>query len=185
MIRPFKNSATFRSWLKRNHRSSEGIWIQIFKANSGKTTVTYAQALDEALCFGWIDGQKKKYNEISWLQRFCPRRKKSGWSKTNQKHVARLIKAKKMTPAGLEAVNAAKTDGRWKQAYNSPANLKIPSYFMSELKKHKKAKAFFDTLNRANLYTISYRLETAKKPETRARRMKVILEHLKAGKKFH
>jgi uncharacterized protein YdeI (YjbR/CyaY-like superfamily) len=185
MILSFKNSAAFRRWLTKNHQSSDGFWMQIFKVASNEVSITYTEALDQALCFGWIDGQKKKHDEISWLQRFCPRRRKGPWSKTNTTHAKRLIKDKLMTKSGLEAINAAKKDGRWKSAYDSPKNLKIPQDFMKALKKNKEAKAFFDTLNRANLYTIAYRLQTAKKPETRERRMQVILERLKKGQKFH
>ncbi len=181
----FRSSPEFRKWLAANHRQSDGIWLRIFKKDSGEPSVTYAEALDEALCFGWIDGQKQKYDEQSWLQKFTPRRPRSGWSKINTQHAERLIKSRKMAPAGLKAVEAAKHDGRWKAAYDSPSNATLPDDFLRELNTHKKAKAFFELLNKANTYAIVYRLQTAKKPETRAKRMKLILGMLGRGEKFH
>jgi len=181
----FRSPGEFRKWLAANHGESEGIWLRIFKKGSGEATVSYAEALDEAICFGWIDGQKQKHDDHSWRQRFTPRRAKSGWSKNNTKHAERLIAAGKMKPAGRAEVNAAKKDGRWKAAYDSPSNAKIPEDFLKALRRNTKAKAFFDFLNRANVYAIAYRLQTAKKPETRERRMKMILEMLACGEKFH
>jgi uncharacterized protein YdeI (YjbR/CyaY-like superfamily) len=181
----FKSSADFRQWLEKNHARSDGIWLRIFKKVSSEKSLTYAEALDQALCYGWIDGQKKPFDEQSWLQRFTRRRAKSGWSKINTQHVARLVKAGAMTPAGLAAVEAAKADGRWKAAYASPRNARPPEDFLKELEKNSKAKAFFETLNKANVYSIVYRLDTAKKAETRAKRMKMILAMMAQGKKFH
>jgi uncharacterized protein YdeI (YjbR/CyaY-like superfamily) len=181
----FKSSADFRQWLEKNHARSDGIWLRIFKKASSEKSLTYAEALDQALCYGWIDGQKKPFDEQSWLQRFTRRRPKSGWSKVNTQHVARLTKAGAMSPVGLEAVEAAKADGRWKAAYASPRNARPPEDFLKELEKNRKAKAFFETLNKANVYSIVYRLDTAKKPETRAKRMKLILAMMAQGKKFH
>lgn len=135
--------------------------------------------------FGWIDGQAKPFDDRSWLQKFTPRRPRSGWSKLNTRHVERLVKTGAMTPAGMEAVKAAKADGRWKAAYDSPSNALPPEDFLKELGKNKKAKAFFETLNKANVYAIVYRLQTAKKPETREKRMKLILAMLAGGKAFH
>jgi uncharacterized protein YdeI (YjbR/CyaY-like superfamily) len=184
-IRTFAGSAEFEKWLEKNHTDSSGVWVRFFKKASGKKGITYDEALDVALCYGWIDSQVKKYDTDSYIQKFSTRGPKSIWSKRNREHVARLIKAKKMRPPGLAHIQAAKRDGRWDGAYDSPANMKIPTDFLKELSKDKKAKAFFDTLNRANLYAIGWRLQTAKKPETRARRMSAILAQLKAGKKFH
>jgi uncharacterized protein YdeI (YjbR/CyaY-like superfamily) len=181
----FKSSQTFRDWLEKNHADCGGIWLKMFKKDSGKTSITYAEALDQALCFGWIDGQKKAHDENAWLQRFCPRRAKSAWSKLNTGHVQRLIKLGQMTQAGLEAVEAAKADGRWQAAYESSRNATPPDDFLKLLCKDKKAKAFFATLNKANVYAIVYRLQTAKKPETRDRRMKMILKMLAKGERFH
>ena len=171
--------------VKKNHKQSSGIWLRIWKVNTEHPTVTYAEALDEALCFGWIDGQKKAYDKGSWLQRFTPRRSGSGWSKKNTEHAERLIKSKKMTASGLQEIKAAKSDGRWKSAYESFSNTKMPDDFLKELAKNKKAMEFFKTLNKTNLYSISYRLQTAKKTETREKRMKVIIKMRENGEKFH
>lgn len=147
--------------------------------------MTYAEALDEALCFGWIDGQKKSYDSRSWLQRFTPRKSRSRWSKKNTEHAERLIKANKMTSSGLREIKAAKADGRWKAAYDSFTSAKVPEDFLKELAKNKKARAFFETLNKTNLYSISYRVQTAKKAETRKRRIEAIIKMLARGEKFH
>ena len=184
-ILAFKSPAAFRTWLDKNHADSEGIWLRIFKKDSGEKTITYPEALDQALCHGWIDGQKKSYDERSWIQKFTRRKPKSGWSKLNTGHAERLIKAGQMTSAGLDAVQAAKADGRWHAAYDSPRNAAPPEDFLKALGKDRKAKAFFETLNKANVYAIVYRLQTAKKPETREKRMKAILEMLARGEKFH
>ena len=181
----FKTSADFRDWLEKNHAESEGIWLRIFKKHSHEKCLTYDEALDQALCHGWIDGQKKPFDKLSWLQRFTPRRPKSGWSKINTQHVERLIKAETMTPAGMAAVEAAKADGRWEIAYASSRNATPPEDFLKELSKNKKANAFFKTLNKANVYSIVYRLETARKPETREKRMKMIVAMMEQGKAFH
>ena len=183
---PFASPSAFRAWLAKNHAQSAGIWLHFMKKDSGKKSITYAQALDEALCFGWIDGHVKKFDADSWIQKFTPRRPKtSKWSKRNTQYAERLIAEKKMMPAGLLEMETAKKDGRWQQAYDSPSNATVPEDFLKELKKDKAAFAFFSTLNKANLYAIIYRLQTAKKPETRERRMKLILEMLSNGKKFH
>ena len=184
-IKSFCSSAVFRKWLARNHRLAGGIWLQIFKKDAATASITYAEALDEALCFGWIDGQKKTHDEISWLQKFTPRRPRSGWSKINTQHVERLTSAGRMKPSGAAEVDAAKKDGRWEAAYDSPSNAALPDDFLTALGKDPKAKAFFDTLNKANRYAVAYRLQTAKKPETRQRRMEMILEMLSRGEAFH
>jgi len=181
----FKSPKDWASWLAKNHAKSNGIWLRLFKKDSGVATVTYAEALGEALCYGWIDDQLEKYDEKSWLRKFTPRRPKSVWSKRNIEHVNRLTDAGKMKPSGLKEVEAAKADGRWEKAYDSPSAMQVPDDFLKELAKDKKAQAFFETLNKANTYAIAWRLQTAKKSETRAKRMKAILEMLKRGEKFH
>lgn len=181
----FASSSEFRNWLKKNHNQSSGIWLRIRKVSAGTPTVTYAEALDEALCFGWIDGQKKSHDSHSWLQKFTPRKSGSRWSKKNTEHAERLIKVKKMASSGLREVDAAKSDGRWKSAYDSFSSAKVPDDFLQELAKNKKAKAFFETLNKTNLYSICYRLQTAKKTETREKRIKAIIKMLENGEKFH
>jgi uncharacterized protein YdeI (YjbR/CyaY-like superfamily) len=181
----FTSSSDFRIWLATNHSQEDGIWLRIYKKDSGVATVTYAEALDQALCFGWIDGQKKPFDKKSWLQRFTPRRRRSGWSKNNTQHAERLIKSGNMAPAGLKEVNSAKADGRWKAAYDSFGKAAVPDDFLNELAKNKKARAFFETLNKTNLYSITCRLQTAKKPETREKRMRVIIGMLTRGETFH
>lgn len=181
----FKTAEIFETWLETNHDISTGIWLKIYKKDSGEQTITYAQALDEALCFGWIDGQRKSFDEKAFLQKFCPRRPKSIWSKINIGHVERLSEAKRMRPAGMKAVEQAKEDGRWAQAYDSPSKMTIPDYFLTALSKNKKADLVFKTLNKANLFAIGFRLQTAKKQETRDKRMKDIIDMLSREEKFH
>ena len=181
----FKSSKEWASWLAQNHTKSSGLWLRLFKKASGVASVTYAEALDEALCYGWIDGQLDKYDEKSWLRKFTPRRPKSVWSKRNIAHIDRLTRAGKMKSAGRKEVEAAKADGRWKRAYDSPSAMQIPADFLKALSQDKKAKAFFATLNKANTYAIAWRLQTAKRPETRAKRLQAILAKLKKGEKFH
>jgi uncharacterized protein YdeI (YjbR/CyaY-like superfamily) len=184
-IIPFPTSEKWEAWLEENHATAPGVWMQFYKKDSGLPTITWADAVPIALCYGWIDSQAKKFDEKSYLQRFTPRGPKSMWSKINTEHVLRLTQLGKMKPAGLAAVEAAKADGRWQKAYDSPATMKVPDDFLKELSKSKKAKAFFDTLNKTNTYAIAWRLQTAKKPETRERRMKVLLEMLEKGEKLH
>ena len=183
-ILEFKTAKAFETWLVKNHDNSNGLWLKIFKKDSWENTISYAEALDVALCYGWIDGQKKAYDEQAWLQKFCPRGKKSIWSKVNTGHVERLINEGRMRPAGLKAVEKAKADGSWEKAYDSPSKLTIPEDFLKELSKNKKAEAFFMGLNKTNLFSIGFRLQTAKKPETREKRMKEIIEMLAKGEKF-
>ena len=177
----FKSAEIFETWLETNFDTCNGIWLKIFKKDSGEETVTYAQALDVALCFGWIDGQKKSFDDKAFLQKFCPRRPKSIWSKVNIGHVERLTNAQKMRPAGLKAVELAKADGRWAQAYDPASQMTIPEDFIQELNKNEQAAAFFKTLNKTNLFAIGFRLHTAKKPETRIKRIKDIIEKLSKG----
>ncbi len=184
-ILSLESSSGWEAWLESNHATSAGVWLQIFRKDSGKPSIGYLEAVDRALRYGWIDGQSKSHDSLSWIQKFTPRRPKSVWSKINTERVERLLKEGKMKPAGLAAVEAAKQDGRWGAAYDPPSQAKIPKQFFQALSKNRKAKAFFDTLNRTNLYSIAWRLQTAKKPETRARRMEAILEMLANGKKFH
>ena len=181
----FKTIETFETWLEKNHDNSNGLWLKIFKKESGKKTISYAEALDVALCYGWIDGQKQAYDEQAWLQKFCRRRAKSIWSKINIGHVERLINERRMRPAGLQTIEKAKADGSWEKAYDSPKKMIIPEDFLKELSKNKKAEAFFIGLNKTNLFSIGFRLQTAKKQETREKRMKDIIEMLANGEKFH
>jgi len=184
-IIPFSSPAEWEQWLEQNHADSKGIWLQMFKKGSGMASVNYAEALDVALCYGWIDGQLKSIDELSYMQRFTPRRPKSLWSKRNIGHIARLTKVGRMKPAGVKQVEAAKADGRWDQAYDSPVNITLADDFLAELLKNKKALAFYESLNKANKYAIAWRIQTAKRPETKAKRMKEILEMLGREEKFH
>ena len=181
----FITAETFETWLEKNHDNSTGLWLKIFKKYSEKKTISYAEALDVALCYGWIDGQKKAYDEHAWLQKFCPRKSKSIWSKINIGHIERLINEHRMKPAGLKAVENAKENGSWEKAYDSPNKMTIPDDFLKKLGKNKKAEAFFMTLNKTNLFSIGFRLQTAKKQETRDKRMEEIIEMLAKGEKFH
>lgn len=185
-IKAFASPKKWREWLAVNHAiSDKGIWLRISKKDSGEATITYDEALDEALCFGWIDGQKKAYDEKSWLQKFTPRRSKSIWSKRNQARVARLIEEKRMHPSGLAEIETAKKDGRWDRAYDSPSQMEVPADFLAILKKDRQAYEFFKTLNKANTYAIAWRLGTAKKPETREKRMQALLDMMKKRQKLH
>ncbi len=181
----FQTQKEWAAWLAKNHTKKEGIWLHFYKKASGVISLNYAQALDIALCYGWIDGQAKPFDEQSWIQRFTPRRAKSIWSKRNTEHADRLIKAKKMRAPGMREIEKAKTDGRWNAAYDSFTNATIPEDFLARVSKNKKAFAFYKTLNKTNLYPIAWRLQTAVKPETREKRMKLILGMLAEGKKFH
>jgi uncharacterized protein YdeI (YjbR/CyaY-like superfamily) len=184
-VHSFTSSKEWRKWLAEHYAQSNGVWLRFFKKDSGKKTFVYAEALEEALCYGWIDGQVNKYDAESYIQKFTPRRAKSTWSKRNTAIAERLLQEGKMETAGMQQVELAKADGRWQQAYDSPKNMKVPEDFLEQLSKNKKAKAFFDGLNKANQYAIAWRLQTAKKPETREKRLKEILKMMREGKKFH
>jgi uncharacterized protein YdeI (YjbR/CyaY-like superfamily) len=184
-ILSFRSPAQLRKWLAANHRQLAGVWLRICKKDAEESSVTYAEALDEALCFGWIDGQKQRHDDSSWLQKFTPRRPRSGWSKINTQHAERLIQAGRMKPPGHAEIYAAKKDGRWTAAYDSPSKSTIPDDFLKALRKSKSAAAFFETLNKANRYAIAYRLQTAKKPGTRQKRIEVIVAMLAKDQPLH
>lgn len=179
------DQAAFRAWLADNATKVPGIWLKIYKKDSGVASITYAHALDEALCYGWIDGQKKTYDELSFLQKFTPRRASSMWSKRNIDNVERLTKSGLMTEAGLREVAAAKADGRWEQAYDKPSDMQVPKFFLDMLAQHPKAEAFYKELNRANTYAIAWRLQTAKTEATRLKRAEKLIAMLDAGQKLH
>ncbi len=184
-ILEFNKQAVFREWLMINSQTVAGIWLRIYKKDSGVFSVNYAQALDEALCFGWIDGQKKSYDKLSFLQKFTPRRPRSTWSKRNTEHVNRLIKAGSMTETGLLEVEKAKVDKRWQAAYDAPSDMQVPVYFLKELSKHPKAEEFYNGLNKTNKYAIAWSLQTAKTEATRLRRTVKLMAMLNEGKKLH
>ena len=185
LIMSFQSAKEWEAWLAKNHGRSAGVWVQFYKKDSGKQGVTYPDVLDGALCYGWIDGQLKPNDKESWLRKFTPRRARSVWSKRNTEHVVRLTGAGRMKRAGLREVEAAKADGRWARGYDSPANMSVPDDFLKALSRNKKAKAFFEALNKANRYAVAWRLATAKKPETREKRFKAMLAMLARGEAFH
>lgn len=181
----FPDAAALGDWLAAHHGAADELWVRIYKAGSGVASVTWNDCVVEALRFGWIDGHKKPLDGGSFLQRLSPRKGKSAWSARNKDHAERLIAEGRMTPAGLAHVEAAKADGRWTAAYAGQAGMVIPGDFLAALETRPAAKAFFASLDRKNLYPIYYRLQTAKKPETRAKRMAAILEQLERGERFH
>lgn len=181
----FANQAAFRAWLMKNGSSTPGIWLKIYKKSSNMPSITYAEALDEALCFGWIDGQKKRFDNLAFLQKFTPRRPKSLWSKRNIEHVDRLIGTGEMTEAGLKEVQNARADGRWVAAYDAPSEMQVPQFFLDMLESYPKAKLFFNELNKTNTYAIAWRLQTAKTEATRQRRAEKLIAMLNAGKKLY
>jgi uncharacterized protein YdeI (YjbR/CyaY-like superfamily) len=180
----FDTPKEFENYLKIYHDTVPGIWLKIAKKGTGVTTVTYDEALLVALCYGWIDGQVHGLDETYYIQKFTPRTKKSPWSQRNVGLVKELIKSKKMRSPGLKAIEAAKADGRWEMAYGGSKDMVIPVDFLKELKKDQRAYEFYQTLNKTNLFSIYYRLQTAVKPETRERRMKIILDKLRNEEKM-
>ena len=184
-VLPFEGQQAWADWLDENHAASTGVWLRLAKKASGQQSVSYAEALEVALCYGWIDGQKKSYDETSWLQKFTPRSPKSVWSKINRDKAEALISSGQMKAAGLVAVEQAKQDGRWDAAYDSPGNATVPSDFQAALDSNAEAKAFFATLNSANRYAILFRIQTAKKAETRAKRIEQFIQMLERHEKVH
>lgn len=180
-------SATeFEQWLGANHATTpEGVWLRLFKKPHPRSAFGWSEAVDVALCFGWIDGQTKKHDDESRVVRFTPRRKRSSWSKLNTERVERLTAEGRMRPAGQQQVDDAKADGRWVAAYEPSSRMEVPADFLTELDRHPKAKAFFATLNKRNTYAVAYRLQAAKKPETRAKRVKDLIERFDRGEPLH
>jgi uncharacterized protein YdeI (YjbR/CyaY-like superfamily) len=183
--RAFKDAKAWETWLAKNHKAADGIWMRMAKKASGIKSITYPEALEVALCYGWIDGLKRPESATTWLQRFTPRRRRSIWSEINRNKALGLIAAGRMMAAGLEEVERAKRDGRWDAAYASPKSATMPPDFEKELTRRPKAKAFFKTLSRTNSYAIMWRIQTAKKPETRARRIATYIEMLEKGDTIH
>ena len=174
----FEAQREWEAWLSEHHAEARGAWLKIAKKEAGTMSVSYAEALESALCYGWIDGQKAAFDEQYWLQKFSPRRPRSIWSKTNCGKAMALIEAGRMQPAGLRQVELAKADGRWDQAYAGQSKIEVPDDLQSELDKNPTAKEFFNTLNSVNRYAILFRIQTAKKAETRAARIKKFVEML-------
>jgi uncharacterized protein YdeI (YjbR/CyaY-like superfamily) len=181
----FESAEAFEAWLGENHAVSPGIWLKLRKKRPGVVALDYAQALDGALCYGWIDGQKAKFDDQWWLQRFTPRRPSSKWSKINRDKVAALIAQGRMRPPGQAEVDRAKADGRWEAAYDGASTATVPDDLAVALTADPAAAAFFETLDRQNRYAILYRIQDAKKAETRARRIEKYVAMLAEGEKLY
>lgn len=179
------DAAAWRTWLNEHHADHPGVWLVLHKKGGRATSLTYAQALDEALCFGWIDGQIRRRDEETYRQRFTPRRPGSSWSLRNVAHVARLTQAGRMQAAGIEAVEAAKSDGRWAAAYAGQASAQIPPDLSRALTANPAAAAAFERLDRANRYAIIYRLNAVKLPQTRRRKLAQYIDMLSRGEAIH
>lgn len=184
-IIPFAKPRDWADWLTRNHASSRGLWVKLAKKDSGIESITYAQALEVALAWGWIDGLKRSFDDTAWIQKFTPRGPKSIWSKINRDKALALIEAGEMKPPGLEQVERAKQDGRWEAAYDSQSRATVPEDLTAALATNPRAAAFFATLNSANRYAVLFRIHTAKKAETRARRIAQFVEMLARNEKLH
>jgi uncharacterized protein YdeI (YjbR/CyaY-like superfamily) len=181
----FDSQASWEAWLDEEGAHSKGVWLKIAKKESSIPSVNYAGALESALCYGWIDGQKAALDEQYWLQKFTPRGNKSGWSKINCMKAEALIVSGRMQAAGLRQVELARADGRWDNAYESQSTIGVPEDLQSALNQHPAAHAFFNTLDSANRYAVLYRVTTAKKPETRAARIIKLVEMLDRNEKIH
>jgi uncharacterized protein YdeI (YjbR/CyaY-like superfamily) len=181
----FASAAEWEEWLETNHAVSDGVWIKMAKKGTGIESVRYPEVLDSALSFGWIDGSRNALDERYFLQRYTPRRPRSRWSRINREKAERLIAEGRMRPAGLAEVERAKADGRWEAAYESQSSSTVPDDLRRELDARPKAKAFFDGLSSQNRYAILYRLQDAKRPETRARRLAKFIAMLEAGETIY
>jgi uncharacterized protein YdeI (YjbR/CyaY-like superfamily) len=181
----FKSAADWERWLEENHAWPEGVWIRIAKANSGIESVRYPEVLEVALCFGWIDGRREALDESFFLQRFTPRRPRSRWSQINREKVQRLIAEERMRPAGLAQIERARADGRLDAAYASQKSMSVPQDLARELAARPQARAFFAALSSQNRYAILYRLQDARRPQTRARRLARFVAMLEAGETIH
>lgn len=181
----FATPRAFETWLRKNHASSDGAWLLIAKAGAAERTVTYPEAVEIALCYGWIDGQKKGLNEHYWVQRFTPRRARSLWSKVNREKAEALIAAGRMQPSGLAEIERAKSDGRWDAAYDGARTAVVPPDLQAALDARPEARTFFGRLDGTNRYAVLWRVQTARRAETRARRIETLVEMLARGEKIH
>jgi uncharacterized protein YdeI (YjbR/CyaY-like superfamily) len=182
-ILAFATRQEWEAWLEEEHTSSDGVWVKFAKKGSGVATVVYAEAVESALCYGWIDSQVKSLDERFYLQKFTPRRARSKWSQVNRQKIEELTKQGRMKPAGLEQVELAKADGRWEAAYASPASVEVPADLRKALDASPKAAEFFATLNKSNRFAMIYQVEDAKKPETRVRRIEKFVAMMERGEK--
>ncbi len=181
----FPRQKDWQDWLNKNHETMAGIWLRIAKKSSSGRSVTYQEALETALCYGWIDGQKRPDSEHWWLQKFTPRGKKSIWSKINRNKALALIESGKMQSAGMREIERAKQDGRWEAAYDSARTSGVPADLQAALDANPRARDFFATLNGANRYAVLFRVQTVKKAETRARKIEQFVAMLERGEKIH
>jgi uncharacterized protein YdeI (YjbR/CyaY-like superfamily) len=184
-ILSFSSEVEWRAWLQEHHTSAAGVWISIAKKATGIDSVRYPEVLEHAICFGWIDGRRERFDEVRFLQRFTPRRPRSPWSKINREKAERLAAEGLMAPAGLEEVRRATADGRWERAYASQRTAAVPEDLRRELDARPAAAAAFSTLSSQNRYAILYRLDQARRPETRARRLTEYVRMLEAGETLH
>lgn len=182
---PFETRDQLEKWLKTNHQTERELWVRLFKKDSGKPSVTWEDCVVAALAWGWIDGLRRALDDVSFLQRLTPRRPKSTWSKKNREHAERLIAEGRMQPSGLAHVEAARQDGRWEQAYAGSSEMVIPDDFLEAVRKNARANKFFATLDRRNLFVIYHRVQTAKRVETRKKRIADIVAQLARGEAFH
>ncbi|WP_295074471.1 YdeI family protein [Tabrizicola sp.] len=182
---PFATPADWRAWLNANHAARTEVTLKLYKKASGTPSITWEEAVVEALAFGWIDGVKRPGGPDHWLQRFTPRKPRSSWSQKNRAHAEKLIADGRMAPAGQAQVDAAKADGRWDNAYAGGKTAQVPADFLAALEGNPAAKATYATLNAQNRFALYYRLTTAKRPETRAKRMADYLAMLEKGERFH
>ncbi len=181
----FQNKDAWHGWLQGHHKTSVGLWLRLAKKDADKKSISYAEAIEVALCWGWIDGQKKPLNEFFWLQKFTPRRPKSVWSKLNCEKIAVLMEQGAMQPSGMAEVDRAKADGRWNNAYAGSRTIQIPIDLQEAFNAAPKASAFFKTLNSQNRYSILFGVTTAVRLETRARRIAKFIVKLEKGEKPH
>ncbi|MGW1024503.1 YdeI/OmpD-associated family protein [Streptomyces sp. NPDC002577] len=181
----FADPKAWTAWLEEHHDRSTGVWLRIAKKGTGETTVTTAEALDAALCFGWIDGQRKREDDTYFLQRYCPRRPSSTWSQINREKLRVLTEQGLMRPAGLRDVERAKADGRWDAAYAGQATATVPEDLQAALDADPVAAGFYAGLDSRNRYALYHRLQTARRPETRVRRLTQFMEMLREGRKFY
>lgn len=181
----FKDKKAWTKWLDENHAKSTGVWLRLAKKGTAIASLRRDESLDAALCYGWIDGMAKSEGDETWLQKFTPRTKRSIWSKRNREIVQRLMDAGDMQSAGLAEIERAKADGRWEAAYDGPKNMTVPEDLEKLLNSNRKAKAFFESLDSRNRFAILFRIHTAKKAETREKRIRQFVEMLERGEKIH
>ncbi len=181
----FATQQDWEAWLNEHHTDTKGLWLKIAKKETGIPSVSYPEALESALCYGWIDGQKASCDDKYWLQKFTPRSPKSMWSKVNCDKATELIATARMQPAGLRQVQLARADGRWDLAYESQSKITIPDDFQRELDNNQQAKEFFNTLNSVNRYAILRRIQISKKPETRTARIQKFIDMLSKHQKLY